>query len=516
MIRKTVIVVILNIILQVSGRNYDIELTQDGPIIKGGTIHFTAVISSDGQPVQDNLKFEWLDNGIPQHSREIEEVTNSTDTWTVTYTAGVYPAGIYTAQVVVKTCKFVFYCPELGSARINFVITENLNGDFLLMQGNASLPNNFVSTKKEVIHTVKLKQSDADFIKTAPTIRTYWFVDCVYYGITNEFDFAHIYPDPYQNHTVEALVMADFTPLPTTTTTPPTTTTKTTTTTTTTPKPSTTVSTTTKPTTTTTTLKPTAITTTSNKPKVRRHITDPTIKPQSNIKIFVNNTLVPYNVSFPYVCNSSYVATDPKTFYGYFYKKFEAKDPLTNITVTGNNWLQTGDMLSLKVQCYGSKNFDFCVKYVKGEYNVTGNETCKYYNTLETCEFPVMRYLNVPKTTILIIVKNDLNKIVQPVTVNIYSVKKQGQLSVIVVPVAFSLAAVVLIVFGVAYYFQNRSRFIVEVADFNFGRQYSDMEYKTFRERLRDSITNAFTRTPTPSSSEVPVWPPGRKYGSMT
>lgn len=59
-------------------------------------------------------------------------------------------------------------------------------------------------------------------------------------------------------------------------------------------------------------------------------------------------------------------------------------------------------------------------------------------------------------------------------------------------------------------------RFIVEVADFNFGQTYSDMEYKTFRERLRDSIVNAFTRVPSPGSSEVPVWPPSRKYGSMT
>lgn len=47
----------------------------------------------------------------------------------------------------------------------------------------------------------------------------------------------------------------------------------------------------------------------------------------------------------------------------------------------------------------------------------------------------------------------------------------------------------------------------MEVADFNFGHTYSDLEYKTFRERLRDSVVNAFTKAPTPSSSEVPVWP---------
>lgn len=91
----------------------------------------------------------------------------------------------------------------------------------------------------------------------------------------------------------------------------------------------------------------------------------------------------------------------------------------------------------------------------------------------------------------------------------------QAQLSVIVVPVAFSLVAVVLIVFGVAYYIQNRSRFLVEVADFNFGQQYSDTDYKTFRERLRDSLSEAFSRNPSPSSADAPVWPPGQKYDRM-
>lgn len=68
----------------------------------------------------------------------------------------------------------------------------------------------------------------------------------------------------------------------------------------------------------------------------------------------------------------------------------------------------------------------------------------------------------------------------------------KSQLSVIVVPIGFCLLAVILVVFGVAYYIQNRERFIVEVADFNFGDTSSlddeDMEYKTFQQRLFDSL----------------------------
>lgn len=64
------------------------------------------------------------------------------------------------------------------------------------------------------------------------------------------------------------------------------------------------------------------------------------------------------------------------------------------------------------------------------------------------------------------------------------------QLSVIVVPVSCSLVAVVAIIFGVAYYIQSRARFTVEVADFDFGQNNPEMEYKTFTERLRDSFNS--------------------------
>lgn len=91
----------------------------------------------------------------------------------------------------------------------------------------------------------------------------------------------------------------------------------------------------------------------------------------------------------------------------------------------------------------------------------------------------------------------------------IFSVTPKPQLSVIVVPVSCTLVAVVLIVFGVAYYIQSRSRFTVEVADFDFGQNNPEMEYKTFTERLRDSFNNAVR----PESKHISVRVP--YYGSM-
>lgn len=63
------------------------------------------------------------------------------------------------------------------------------------------------------------------------------------------------------------------------------------------------------------------------------------------------------------------------------------------------------------------------------------------------------------------------------------------------VPVSCVLFAVILVVFGIAYYIQNRNRYLVEVANFNFGETQSiDMEYKTFRQRLVDSMVETFSR----------------------
>lgn len=63
-----------------------------------------------------------------------------------------------------------------------------------------------------------------------------------------------------------------------------------------------------------------------------------------------------------------------------------------------------------------------------------------------------------------------------------------------------------------AYYIQNRARFIVEVADFNFGETQSlDMEYKTFQQRLVDSIRDVLhvdTRQDSNDESSI-------QYGSM-
>ncbi|KAK4876862.1 hypothetical protein RN001_009368 [Aquatica leii] len=478
---------------------YHVKLTSDSPTVRGGTVHFVAELFEDGEPASGKFKYIWLDNSILIHT-ETHESESNVDTWSVTYPANAsFPPGPYEVQVAVEKYYVLFYIHKT-SQRLIFELTEHLNGKLQLTQNNEVLLGKYVSSAFPVVHKVELTKSDEEYINhTATSILTYWFVDCVYYGVSADYTFTLSYPEINKKHKLEALVVAGYEPI--TTVAPPTTTTTTT------PTPNVTTAVPTS-----TTIAPITSTTASSNStgiKVKRSAVLPS-----------HNGILPVNNSFPFVCLSNgSVAPDTKKTYGLFSRKFISKAPVSNITVTGNYWLPKGDVLSLKVKCQGSSQFYYCKHIFEGVYNVTGNETCDVPppDTSDECEFPIKRYFQKPqKYTIAIVIYNDVAKIVSPVTVTVYEVAHQAQLSVIVVPVASSLIAVVLIIFGVAYYVQNRSRFIVEVADFNFGQQCSDLEYKTFRERLYDSISNAFLRAPSPSSSEPNVWPPGRKYGSLT
>ena len=97
-------------------------------------------------------------------------------------------------------------------------------------------------------------------------------------------------------------------------------------------------------------------------------------------------------------------------------------------------------------------------------------------------------------------------------------------MSVIIVPVVFSLVAVVLIVFGIAYYVQNPNQFLIETADFDFGETSSveSMEYKSFLQRLLDSVSDLFIKQDFLDESEPGVTGPSSsqdtnvRYGAMS
>lgn len=125
---------------------------------------------------------------------------------------------------------------------------------------------------------------------------SYWFIDCKFSGMVNDFSFLKKYNKTDQEHTMEVLIVAGFDPI-------------------TTPAPSTTVA--------PTTLKPN---TTTLAPNVTTTSTTIHTTPKKKIKRSISKPILPFNGTFPFICgNSSVIPMNPNNTYGYFKKKFIVK-----------------------------------------------------------------------------------------------------------------------------------------------------------------------------------------------
>lgn len=186
-----------------------------------------------------------------------------------------------------------------------------------------------------MVHEVSLKESDSTYLKNVTkSALTYWFIDCEYHGVTDDFKYFHFYNRSDIQHTVEALVVAGYEPVTTTTT--PTTTTST----------STTTATTTSTTTTSATTTPKPMNTTplvtaetkvvksedvniTNVIKTKRSVNDETTKIPHEIVYYRGSNLISSNQQFnlesPFICNRSIVPLSTNNTFGYFVKSFTVK-----------------------------------------------------------------------------------------------------------------------------------------------------------------------------------------------
>lgn len=170
----------------------------------------------------------------------------------------------------------------------------------------------FVSTAFETQFGVDIRKGDYDFIiEKATSISTYWFIDCKYYGQTNNFNFSYNFTNSNVTRGIAALVMVSYEPIePLTTTTIATT------------LPSNATSNTSLINTNSSTLP----STTTISPTTIPHI-NTTIATLTTITPALNSTTVNTgNISFPYVClNTTDISVDPNKTYGYFTKEISVR-----------------------------------------------------------------------------------------------------------------------------------------------------------------------------------------------
>lgn len=49
----------------------NVEITSNTPVVLGANVEFNAKLLTDGELIEDDYRYSWNDDGIPQHSLNV-------------------------------------------------------------------------------------------------------------------------------------------------------------------------------------------------------------------------------------------------------------------------------------------------------------------------------------------------------------------------------------------------------------------------------------------------------------
>jgi len=440
-----------------------VNLSSDGPAVLDAPITFTGELEGVDDP-NKFYKWQWYDRGaMPNHYKETEVNSNITAmNYTITYNSKQYDSSTYKMVLTLFEYEF-FYWRSIGKAEILFRITRELNGHLEVRQGG-SLQETL--SGESIISSIKETQIEAVFHDPS-----HFLDDFVirYFWFINTVNYGMTQEGKFAynftkpgDYLVEVTAIADF--------------------------------------------------------------------PSNDTKnISDNRDMSDVSLSFnPDNRGISVPQGQPKkeVKMAIFQKKIISKQPITNITVLGEQMLKHGKLVDLDISCSGSAPWLFCWSIKEKGYNITGNETCDTPTLLKTdCEFPILWYFRQSDTyNVLVILNNDVSSHIEVIPVTIYDVATQAPFGIVIIPIVSSIMAVIMIITGIALHAHYRNRLAVEVADFDFGHaEDEELQYKSFWDRLRESFGNHFTSDLESEGSSVSgrrsvqmPGPVGIGYGSIT
>jgi len=419
-----------------------VKLSSDGPVVLDATISFRVELFNV-EGYQRPFYFSWSDDASPGHWDE-QTSDNWFATWNVTYASKIkYEEREY------KTTVRVYYSglfgrDFLGEKVVKYRVTKNLNGDLVFEQKGPAVigHDNIIRSTENTELSVKF-HDPSGFLKSS-WMQFFWFVNGTNYGPSenNSFTFKFFPPGHY---TVEALVMAQV----------------------------------------------------SSGNGLGNALADEQnrIDERPHPAALLTNSEELKSLSSHEIQQKAppYLKT------GVFRSEIESRTPITKFNYTGETWIKTGQLLEVTMECDGSGPWTGCWSTRQVPYNMTGNETCSSDDIMilnGDCSFPIIWYFRQPGFhNILAIVDNKVSKRSQLILTNMYNSTMTPPISVVVIPVASGLVGLLGIGFGVITFFYCRRKVAIETADFDFNSPEEQLEYKTFWERLRDSMMNAFSNS---------------------
>lgn len=123
--------------------------------------------------------------------------------------------GHYTIDIAVEEY-IIFLYVQKCKKQAKFEVTNYFKGQMALIQGpNGTVrENGFVSSITETIHSIIVSEKDQKLYNKAAYVRVFWFIDCLYVGMTDSLNFTNWYRSENGKYNVEALLMLSFEPFP--------------------------------------------------------------------------------------------------------------------------------------------------------------------------------------------------------------------------------------------------------------------------------------------------------------
>ena len=195
-------------------------------------------------------------------------------------------------------------------------------------------------------------------------------------------------------------------------------------------------------------------------------------------------------------------------------------EKIEKLNTVGKFFISRNQSLDLNISCVsGSPPFFFCKEITKGEVHPSD---CKQtWISSNACSFHAAWYFKTPgKYNLSIRVTNEISESSDRIELSVLDITKQPTLIFVILPVVCCILAIVIIVFAIAFHVQQRKRFTIEVADFDFQARDENLMEKTFYERVRDSFSlsmtgMSFCRTRSDSNDDHDDLPP-QDPGLMT
>jgi len=425
-----------------------VTLTCDGPVTFDATIKFrTEFFAPDAKPP---FFYSWSDDASPRHMEE-QESHETVAHWNITYPSKKdYEAREYRTTVYIYSSGF-WGRDYVGESTVTYKVTRDLNGKMEYEQKIPipipHMPNMVRSTEGTEL---SVKVHDPSKYLDGAMLQYYWFVNRTNYGLTENNSFTYNFYPPGRFE-VECILIAHV---------------------------------------------PGSFRSDDKKPvTVNQEVS-------SVLNSTENRNMTTQQLQNRVTEVTKTVVEPPFLKTGIFQITLESRTPITKYNYTGETWINAGKLLKINMTCDGSGPWSLCWGAKPVPYNVSGNETCddpgmgKKVSKGDSCHFPIMWYFRDPGVhNVLAIVSNQVSWDSKVILVNMYNSTIEPPLSVVVIPVTCSLISVCGIAAGMFTFYLWRKNDAIETADFDFNSPEEQLEYKTFWERLRDSMLNAFSNS---------------------